>query len=150
MRISRQPSPIRIMIDQKQLENVEYFNYFGVMITNYTRCTREIKSRITRAKVAFNKKKTLFSNKLKLNLRTKLVKCYIWSIALHGAETYIRRKVDQNYLESFEMWHWRRMEKISWTDRVRNEDVLQTVKGERNIATKNKKEERQTDWSHLA
>jgi hypothetical protein len=28
MRISRQPSPIKIMIDQKQLKNVEYFNYF--------------------------------------------------------------------------------------------------------------------------
>jgi hypothetical protein len=27
-------------------------------------------------------------------------------------------------LESFEMWCWRRMEKISWTDHVRNEDVL--------------------------
>jgi len=31
------------------------------------------------AKVAFNKKKTLFTSKLDLNLRKKLVKCYIWS-----------------------------------------------------------------------
>jgi hypothetical protein len=44
LRISRQPSPIKIMIDQKQLENVEYFNYLGSMITNDARCTREIKS----------------------------------------------------------------------------------------------------------
>jgi len=28
----------------------------------------------------------------------------------------------QKYLESFEMWCWRRMEKISWTDHVRNEE----------------------------
>jgi hypothetical protein len=41
--------------------------------------------------------------------------------------------VDQKYLESFEMWCWRRIEKISWTDRVRNEEVLLRVKGERNI-----------------
>jgi hypothetical protein len=40
--------------------------------------------------------------------------------------------MDQKYLESFEMWCWRRMEKISWTDRVRNEEVLHRVK-ERNI-----------------
>jgi hypothetical protein len=33
----------------------------------------------------------------------------------------------------FEMWGWRRMEKISWTDRVRNEEVLHRVKEERNI-----------------
>jgi hypothetical protein len=32
------------------------------------------------------------------------------------------------HLESFEMWCWRRMEKISWTDHVRNEEVLLRVK----------------------
>jgi hypothetical protein len=72
------------------------------------------------AKAAFNKKKTLFTSKLDCNLRKKLIKCYIWSIALCGAETCTLQKVDQNYLESFEMWCWRRMEKISWTNRVRN------------------------------
>jgi len=34
MRISRQPSPVTIMIDQKQLENVECFKYLGSMLTN--------------------------------------------------------------------------------------------------------------------
>jgi hypothetical protein len=51
---------------------------------------------------------------------------------LYGAETWTLRKVDQKYLESFEMWCWRRME-ISWTDCVRNEEVLHRVKEERNI-----------------
>ena len=32
------------------------------------------------------------------------------------------------YLESFEMWCWRRMEKISWTDHARNGEVLLRVK----------------------
>jgi hypothetical protein len=41
-------------------------------------------------------------------------------------------KVDQENLESFETWCWRRME-ISWTDRVRNEQVLHRVKEERSI-----------------
>jgi hypothetical protein len=61
------------------------------------------------------------------------VKCYIWGIALYGAGTWTLRKVDQKYLESFEMWCWRRMEKISWTDDVRNEEVLHRVKEERNV-----------------
>jgi hypothetical protein len=43
------------------------------------------------------------------------------------------RKVDKKYLESFAMWCRRGMEKISWTDRVKNEKVLQRVKEERNI-----------------
>jgi len=85
------------------------------------------------AKAAFNKKKTLFTSKLDLNLRKKLVKCYIWNMALYGAETWTLRTADQKYLESFEMWCWRRMEKISWTDHVRNEEVLLRVNEQRNI-----------------
>jgi hypothetical protein len=34
------------------------------------------------------------------------------------------RKLDHKYVGSFEMWCWRRMEKISWTDYVRKEEVL--------------------------
>ena len=34
MRISNKPSTVKIMIDQKQLENVKYFNYLGSGITN--------------------------------------------------------------------------------------------------------------------
>jgi hypothetical protein len=66
-------------------------------------------------------------------LKKKLVKCYIWSIALYGAETWTLRAVDQKHLESFEMWCWRRMEKISWTDHVRNKDVLLRGKEKGNI-----------------
>ena len=66
MRISRQPSPVTIMIEQKQLEIVECFKYLGSILTNDGRCTCEIKSRISMAKAAFNKKKTLFTSKLDL------------------------------------------------------------------------------------
>jgi hypothetical protein len=54
-------------------------------------------------------------------------------IYLYGAETWTLRTVDQKHLECFEMWCWRRMEKISWTDHVRNEEVLLRVKKQRNI-----------------
>jgi hypothetical protein len=54
-------------------------------------------------------------------LRKKLVKCYIWSIVLYGVETWTLRAVDQKHLESFEIWCWIRMGKISWTNHVRNE-----------------------------
>ena len=76
------------------------------------------------AKAAFSKKKTLFTSKLDLNLMKKLIKYYIWSMALYGAETWTLRAADRKYLESFEMWCWRKMEKISWTDHVRSEEVL--------------------------
>jgi len=72
------------------------------------------------------------------------VKCYIWSIALYGAETWTLRAVGQKQLESFDMWCWRRMKKISWTDHVRNEDVLLRVKEQRNILDEIRK--RKANW----
>ena len=103
------------------------------MLTNDGRCTNEIKFRIAMAKAAFNKKRALFTSMLDLKLRKKIVKCYIWSIALYGAETWTIRAADQKHLESFDIWCWRRMEKISWTDHVRNEEVLLRVEEESNI-----------------
>jgi len=85
-----------------------------------------------------------FTSTLDLELRKKLVKCYIWSIALYGAETWTLRAVDQKHLESFEMWCWRRMEKISWPDHVRNGEVLLRVKEQRNILHEIRK--RKANW----
>jgi adenylate kinase family enzyme len=68
-----------------------------------------------------------------LEVRKKLVKCYIWSVALCCAETETLRAVDQKHLETFEMWCWRRMEKISWTDHVSIKEELLRVKEQRKI-----------------
>jgi hypothetical protein len=49
------------------------------MVTKDAKCSREIKSRIAVAKATIDKKKkkkkTLFTSKLDLTLRNKLVKC---------------------------------------------------------------------------
>ena len=65
------------------------------MITN-----DEIKFRIS---MDFNRNKILFTSKLDLYLRKKLVKCYIWSITFCGVETWTHRKIDHKYLEKFEV-----------------------------------------------
>jgi hypothetical protein len=90
------------------------------------------------------KTRALFASTLELKLRTKLVKCYIWSTALYGAEIWMLWAVDQKQLGSFEMWCWRSMEKIGWTDRVRNEEVLLRVKAQRNILHQTSK--RKANW----
>jgi hypothetical protein len=99
-------------------------------------------------KYAFNKKRALFTGSLDLELRKKLVKSYIWSIALYGAETGTLRTVDQKHLESSEVRCWRRMENISWTDHVRNEEVLLRFKEKGNILHEISK--RKANWiSHI-
>ena len=92
------------------------------------------------------RRRLFFTSKLDLNLRKKLVKCYIWSMALYGAETWTLRAADQKYLQSFEMWCCGRMEKIIWTDHVRNEDVLLRVSEQRNTLREIRK--RKSNWIH--
>jgi hypothetical protein len=83
---------------------------------------------------------------LDLNLRKKLVNCYILSTDIYGAETWTLRKVEQKYMEGFEMWCWIRIEKTS----VRNEEVSQRVKEERNVLQTIKNRKSNCIWSHLA
>jgi hypothetical protein len=54
------------------------------------------------------------------------------------------RKVEQKYLGSFELWCWRRMEKISWTDCVRNEAVSRRVMEEKSMLHTMKR--RKANW----
>ena len=123
---------------------MECFKYLGSLLTIDGRCTCEITSRIAMAKAAFNEKKTFFTSKLDINLRKKLVKCYIWNMALYGAETWTLQSADHKYLESFEMWYWWKMEKVSWTDHVINEEVLLRVNEQRNILHEIRK--RKANW----
>jgi hypothetical protein len=125
MWISRQPSPIKIMIDQKQLETVEHFNYLSSMITNGAGVHLKLSPRLPWQK-QHSTRRRLLSPANWIYSKGENTECYIWSIASYAAEMWSLRKEDHKYLENFEVCCWRRMEKISWTVRVRNEEVLHT------------------------
>jgi hypothetical protein len=59
-------------------------------------------------KRSIQQEKILVTSKFDLNLRKKLVKCYSWSITFYKAVTWTLQKLNQKYLERFEMWRWRR------------------------------------------
>jgi hypothetical protein len=67
---------------------VDYFNYLGSLIINYARYRQEIKYWFAMEKATFKKKTSLFTSKFDSNLIKKLMKYYIWNIALYGAETW--------------------------------------------------------------
>ena len=79
---------------------------------------------------------SLLTSKLNIELREKLVRCYVWSIALYGSETLTLKKLERKYLESFEMGYWRRTEKTKWSEKVNNEHILERI-GERRILLNN-------------
>ena len=72
-------------------------------------------------------------------LRKRLVKCFVWNVVLYGAETWTLRWNEQKQLEAFEMWVWRRMERVKWTDKIENAVVLE--RGRRKINAGSDKEE---------
>ena len=45
------------------------------------------------AKEAFNRKMSLLTSKLNIEPRKKLIRCYVWSIALYGSETWTLNKI---------------------------------------------------------
>ena len=125
-------------IKHKSVEQVDSFRYLGCSISSNLNCCQEVKQRIAMAKEAFNRKRSIFCGPLEKERRKRLVKCFVWSIALFGAETWKPRRNEQKRMEAFEMWIWRKME------RVKNAIVLERV-GRRRIKLEMIKE-RKRNW----
>jgi len=87
----------------------------------------------TFAKKVFMEKKKLFIGKMNLEIKKRIMKCLVWSVALYAAETWTLTQTDRRRPEVFEMWIWRRMEKISWLDKVTSEEVINRVNKVRQI-----------------
>jgi len=69
--------------------------------------------------------------KMNLELKKRIIKCLVWSVATYAAETWTLMAMDKRRIEVFKMWMWRRMERISYMDKVTNEDVLKRVDEDR-------------------
>ena len=84
------------------------------------------------AKDAFNKMKAIFTNrKLSLNVKLHLIKTFVWSILLYGAEAWILNAETHRNIEAAEMWLYRRMLKISC--HVTNDEVPHLMQVERQL-----------------
>ena len=57
--------------------------------------------------------------------KTRLVSALIFPIATYGCETWTLTKSDRKKINSFELWCWRRMLRISWIMKRTNDSVLQ-------------------------
>jgi|SRR6218665_1563672 len=98
---------INITIDGERLEQDDRFLYLEALITSDGRCETEIKTRIGVAKNAFNQRKELLSKGLNKDIKKRIIKAIVWSVALYAAETWTYRKEDIRRLEAFELWVWR-------------------------------------------
>ncbi|KAJ4450085.1 hypothetical protein ANN_01492 [Periplaneta americana] len=70
-------------------------------------------------------RRRIFCGPLEKELRKRLVKCFVWSVALYGERTWTLRRNEEKRIEAFEMWMWRRTVRVKWTDRIRNKIVFE-------------------------
>ena len=92
------------------------------------------------AKENFNRKISIFCWPLEKEVRKKLVKYFVWSAALYGAETWTLRRNDKKRLEVFDTWIWRRMEHGKWTNKIKHSVVLERVRWKNNARTDKEEE----------
>ena len=125
---SSNPPNTRIHIEGKLIEKVQTFTYLGALMTEVGRSEKEIKIRINIAKRTFQQKsKLLTSHDLSYATKMRLVKCYIWATFLYGCETWTLTESIEKKITAFEMWIYRRISRIPWTDKVTNQHVLQEI-----------------------
>jgi len=67
-----------------------------------------------------------------LKFKNEISKLLHFSIAFYGAGIWTLRKIDQKYIENFEIWCWRKRD-IIWTDCMESEEVFCRIKEDRNI-----------------
>ena len=59
----------------------------------------------------------------------KLVNVFVFPIVLHGAETWTMRKHERRKIDSFELWCWRRVLRVSWMERKTNIWIIENHTG---------------------
>ncbi|CAG9832009.1 unnamed protein product [Diabrotica balteata] len=64
-----------------------------------------------------------------------MLRCYFFSVLFYGVESWSLNEDMCRKLEASEMWLYRRMLKIPWTDRVTNEEVLRRMNKNREVLT---------------
>lgn len=134
----------QLELSGEHIERVQHFKYLGAWTNEDMNPDEEIKIRIALAKDAFSSwHKVLTSRDLCVQLRLKILKCYVWSRLLYGCETWTLKTVMMNRIEAFEMWCYRRMLKIAWTEKVRNTEILERIEKERELLTTIKKRKMQ-------
>ena len=85
------------------------------------------------AKASFQNMKSILTNKrLSIEVRKRVLQCYIEPILLYGCESWSMTKQTSTSIEAMEMWFLRRMLRVSWTENTPNLVILNTASSTRN------------------
>ena len=123
-----------VIVNNEELEQVEEFKYLGQTVTADAKTEREIRIRTGIAKARYQELNKVLSNKkISQKLKFRLINCFIMSVFTYGCETWTINKEMENKINAFEMWIFRKIANVKWSDRVTNEDVCLKLNMERSL-----------------
>ncbi|KAG1692298.1 DNA repair protein complementing XP-G cells [Nymphon striatum] len=117
-----------IKVNGVALEENDSIVYLGQLFTKDGKCEDEIKRRIQIARNTFSKMNAIFKDQhLRLSTKLRVVRCYVIARLLYGAETWTLNETMEKRIRSLEMWFYRRILKIVWTDKISNKEVIKRI-----------------------
>ena len=112
-------------IDGETVETVSDFIFLGSKITVDGDCSQEIKRCLLLGrKVMTNLDSILKSRDITLPTMVHLVKAMVFPVVMYGCESWTVKKAEHRKIDSFELWCWRRLLRVSWTARRSNQSIL--------------------------
>ena len=123
---STQSKQLAVTIDLSQLPETTDFAYISRIISINCSIDREINSRISRASAAFGQleDRVYLNYNLRLNTKMKVNENIVRSILLYGSETWTAYSSQVKVLNKFHLQCLRKMLKITWRDKITNNEVL--------------------------
>ena len=72
----------------------------------------------------------LKSRDITLSTNVRLVKAMVFPVVLYGCESWTIKKAECRRIDAFELWCWRRLLRVPWTERRSNQFILKEINPE--------------------
>ena len=111
--------------------NSDRLYFGGFKITADSDCSHKIKRRLVLGrKVMTNLDSILESRDITLSTKVHLLKAMVFPVVMYGSESWSIKKVEQQRIDAFELWCWRRLLRVPWTARRSNQSILKEISPE--------------------
>ena len=67
------------------------------------------------------------SRGITLPTKVHLVKAMVFPVVMYGCESWTVKKAEQQRIDAFELWCWRRLLRVPWTERRSNQSNLKEI-----------------------
>ena len=115
-------------IDGERVKTVSDFIFLGSKITADGDCSHEIKRCLLLGrKVMTNLDSKLKSRDVTLPTKIRLVKAMVFPVVIYGCDSWTTKKTEHQRIDVFELWCWRRLLRVSWTERRSNQSILKEI-----------------------